>query len=411
MLTGTAFGKGLDLNAPGAVILEGDRNGRYLSIRTEYAVKLFEKFAVKEGDIIGDELGLYSHLIMGRDLKARFASLTTPKHVLQSRKSGCTWNPKGKIRNQIEEVNTFPVELMMEQCPDALWDNCMEVLLGEGTGKYSLQSTEEARALLAQIISRIYLGTGNSFHGLANFSNHPLIDSRESAGGFVVSDAEWDDYYDQQTSTELKGAITLMDELRAQGERGFDLDLPDSAFNASGEYTGDIIDFLGALQKSAPSAEMRTLIRNGYQVGRGVQFPAIYLSAALFEAYEKYLIDTYTHSDRMLSYLLQREDGTTVLRPNMLTYRGMPVVNWDVSTAFDETVGAVSHRAAIIAPGAIGIASDVSDLQQYDGMGMQIQQSTHIKDKGKIWMNTTFRVGAAIAQDMICYAANAKLTA
>jgi len=409
-IVGTAYGKGLDLNAPNAVNLEGDRSGRYLTIRTDYAVKMFEKFSVKEGDVLGDTLDLYSHLITGRDLKARFGSLTTPKHVLQSRKVGCVWNPKGKIRNQIEEVNTYPVELMMEQCPDFLWDSCLETLLGTGNSKNRMD-TEEARAILAQIIQKIYLGLGNSFHSLAHFSNHPLIASREAAGGFVVSDDEWDAYYGQQTDTELKGIVTLLDELRAAGEKGYDVDLPNSAFNAAGEYTGDIVDFLNALMKNAPSAEMRLLIRNGYSAGQAKRFPAILLSSALFDAYEKYLIDTYTHSERMLGYFLQREDGTPVLQPNMLQYKGMPVINWDASTAFDETVGAVSHRAAIVAPGAFGVASDITELAQYEGMGMLIEQSTRLQEKGKIYMNTTFRVGSAIAQDMICYAANNRLTA
>ena len=48
-------------------------------------------------------------------------SLTTPKHILQSRKNGCTWNSKGSVSVDLTDITLCPVEYMGEQCPDAFW--------------------------------------------------------------------------------------------------------------------------------------------------------------------------------------------------------------------------------------------------------------------------------------------------
>jgi hypothetical protein len=39
----------------------------------------------------------------------------------------------------------------------------------------------------------------------------------------------------------------------------------------------------------------------------------------------------------------------------------------------------------------------VADLQQWEGMGLMVEQSPLLRDKGRIDMTTTFRWGAGIA--------------
>ncbi|MFK5283121.1 hypothetical protein ACI3PL_26480, partial [Lacticaseibacillus paracasei] len=67
-------------------------------MQTESALRFFQNFAVKNLDQDARDLGLYADVNLGRDLKARFASFTTPKHLLGARSNGCTWNPKGGVR-------------------------------------------------------------------------------------------------------------------------------------------------------------------------------------------------------------------------------------------------------------------------------------------------------------------------
>ena len=93
--------------------------------------------------------------------------------------------------------------------------------------------------------------------------------------------------------------------------------------------------------------------------------------------------------------------------PNVLTFKGIPVVMWDASTTFDEIVGTKCHRVALVAPGNFGRASDVRSLRQYDGMGLQVVQKLDPPYNGKIYMDTTLRWGAAIADlEFVSYARN-----
>ena len=82
---------------------------------------------------------------------------------------------------------------------------------------------------------------------------------------------------------------------------------------------------------------------------------------------------------------------------NVLVVDNMPVIRWDAHVPFDKITGAKSHRMAIVAPGVFGVLHDVDDLKQWDDMGLMLEQSQMLKDKGKIYMTTTLRWGAAIA--------------
>ena len=92
---------------------------------------------------------------------------------------------------------------------------------------------------------------------------------------------------------------------------------------------------------------------------------------------------------------------------NVLRYKGVAVVQWDEIGTFDAIVGTQSHRAAIVAPGDFGLAHDVQDLAQFDGMGLIVQQSSEVQYKGKIFMSTTFHWGAGIVDPtMVTMASN-----
>lgn len=54
------------------------------------------------------------------------------------------------------------------------------------------------------------------------------------------------------------------------------------------------------------------------------------------------------------------------------------------------------HRATLIAPGALGLAYDVSPDQQRNGMGMEINKWTMNPYKGTTFFSADFRAGAAI---------------
>src|SRR5690606_31205744 len=150
------------------------------------------------GDLTGNYFGLYSYGSVGRAGKIRFARLEGPKHILSSRKNGCTWNPKGKITNDITDMMLCPVEYNGELCPDALWDSCWELILGTGNQVRDITATPEGRALFAEMLRLTYVGLGNSIYDLGWFGQHPAIEDADDNDTYTVSEEEWEDFKDQQ---------------------------------------------------------------------------------------------------------------------------------------------------------------------------------------------------------------------
>jgi hypothetical protein len=275
-------------------------------------------------------------------------------------------------------------------------------------GVKDMLSTPEGRAIYEQMIRAIYVGLGNSAFMVMNFSNHPTIAPVNATNKYKVSAEEWSNFFDQQTSTAMKGLIAQMDELADNGEPGFDIPLPDSAFNAQGKFIGNIIDLLEALRSSA-KGDFGDLLYA--ELGPNQTSPAFLLSPALFEAYREYLVTTHAGSTEAFRYQMTGVEGTTLPMRNVLSYYGMPVVRWNICNSYDSIVGTTSHRAALVAPGALAIAYSGELPQQYDGMGLQIVQQLDPPYGGKIFMETKLRLGAHVVKDFATYARNIRLPA
>lgn len=383
--------------------LDTGRDRRYIEVPTQAVMRYFDKVAVKYGNINEDALGVFGKMNVGRDLKARIASLTTPNHLFSNRKNGCAWTPKGKVRLNTMEVDTCPIEINMEQCPDGLWGDCFEMLFGTGNDVRDILGTPEGVALFDMFLRQVYIGIGNSFFMYAMFSNHPMVDEANTLGFWSsVTDSDaWADFHDQMTSTTCGGVVTLLDDLAAEGHPGYDVPISDADFDANEKYTGDIVGFLDGMKAKAKGT-FRAMIQS--ERSATPYRPIFLLSDALFNAYREHIRTTYTGISEGYRHLIQGADGQVVRMQNVLDFDGLPVMRWTASTDFDAVTGATSHRAALIAPGSFGIAYSGEATRQYEGMGLRVMQKLDAPYMGKIYLDTTLRVGAALADtDFIVY--------
>lgn len=379
--------------------------GRRITVQNESALTIFENVSVLQTDQFARQLGLYGDVVLGSDLKGRFGSFNTPKHLLSNRKNGCTWNPKGGIRMNVDEFPTCPVEYDGEQCLDTFFGTCFERLFGPGHTVRDM--TPALGDLLAAMMTKLYQGLGNSFFDLYNFANHPLITQANTEGFYNVSVSEWEDYVDQMLSGECGGLITQLDALAAKGERYYNLDIPETDINiATGEYTGNVIALFEYLKASA-SADLQTAIDTGMMVNGVIRYPVLLVTKGIYNAYKAWITSKAGTNELAYRFTIENSDGSTQLMRNVLVYDSMPVIRWDAPARFDAITGAQSHRAAIVAPGVFGVLHDVPDLRQWEGMGLIVEQSQMVKDKGKIYMTTGFRWGAGIANtDFVVMASN-----
>lgn len=411
------------------ITIDADRAGRYIEVPTADTLTIFERVGVQESDIALNELGLYSNVRLNGRKTVKFGRIKAPEHVLQSRKNGCVWNPKGRIRQDVDEFPTCPDEVNMEICPDAWWNDCYEQLYGSGNKVRDMLGTPQGAQMMQMLLSVAYEGVGNSFSQQFHFANHPFIEAANTEGfynkddGTGTDELAWADYYDQQTGIDCAGIITIIDALANEGVDGYNIEIPDSDIDdVTNEYTGDIIALFNLLISRTKGAFSKW-ITNGarvrgvtaaqnslYRATNGKVFPIILCTAPEFQAYEDYLVATFGQIPAIYQFFLTGTDGTGILMPGVLRYKGMAVVKWDEVGTFDSIVGTTSHRVAIAAPGVFGVAYDIEDLAMYRGMGMRITQKLEPPYQGKIFMDTTFRWGAGlIDKDFMVMASNIRV--
>lgn len=368
-----------------------------IEVQTSPALTIFNNIAVLQTDQYARQLGLYGDVVLGRNRKAKFASLSGAKHLLSSRKNGCTWNAKGGIRMNVDEFPICAVEYDGEQCPDTFYGTCFEKLFGVGNQVRDFVATAEGQALLAKMLTKLNQGLGNSFFDLYNFANHPLIEQANTEGFYKVLVEEWADYADQMLSGECAGLITQMDMLAAEGKEYFNMRIPMADINvATRKYTGDVIALLNSLVEKA-SPDLQAMSESGLMIDGANRMPVYLVTPNIFNAYKAWIRAMAGTNELAYRYTIELQDGTTQLMANVLMFDGKPIVRWDAPSRFDAITGALSTRAALVAPGTFGVLSDVPNLQQWEGMGLVVEQSKRLQDKGKVFMSTTFEWGAGIA--------------
>lgn len=399
-----------------AVAIDSNAAGNFVRVKTGAWLNIFQRYGVMMGDVTKNELGLYTPLKVDGYGKAKFMGFKSPNHLFRPRQNGCVWNPNGRIRSGLVEVDTCPIEYQGEECPDTFWGDCMEALFGPGNEVRDLYSSPELQKIFAEAMKGLSVGLGNSYHELLHFGKHPLIIDADTNGTFAVDEDRWEDFYAQMIGSDERpnncsGIVTLLDALADQGEAGYDLEIPDSDIDANNNYTGDIVALFQSLINSAKT-ELRIMAKRGVQYGAGKRFPVILATTPEFNAYKQHLIDNYgVATPELINFVLLGDDGKGRLMHGVLHYEGIPVVEWDESSWFDEIVGTKCHRVALVAPGTFGIASDVQNIKDAwnPGTGLEIVQRLGggTGFMGKIYMTTTLRWGTALADKDFCvYARN-----
>jgi hypothetical protein len=387
---------------------DGDRNSRQISISTEAALNLFRAYVTRRPVVSENVLGLYSFVTPnpGDPKKVRFASLSTPRHLLQPA-NGCGWNPKGKVSMNVDEYDLGSVDYDGQQCPDE-WGKCLNGIFGDGNNVKDVLSTPEGRALFDELVNRIYTGLGNSFWDLLHFANHPVIELANSGAWWngVETSEGWADYYNQQIHPKVGGIITILDNLKdVEGLDQLQVSIQSSDISTDGKtYQGDVIALFEKLKEAAKS-EFAFMIDEE----RGDMVPVMVVSASIYKAYKTYLTNTYSNIPEGFQIFYTGEDGMRRSLRNVLMYDGIPVVRNSSWSAFDRINGVVTHRAVLTAKGNFGVGYDTEAVRggQFNGMGMTVDQWLRAPYKGQVYMTTRFAVTGAIVDPnfltMACY--------
>lgn len=391
----------------GKAIFQGgrDRSGRfktrYLSIDLGGTMQFFKRISVLKTNIMQNAIGLYSFATDVRDNKMHFASLTTPKHLFQSKKSGCAWKSKGRLNINTDSFDMCAIEYMGQQCPDEFLGTCLEKIFGAGNDAKNMLKTAEGRALFNQFVSKIYEGLGNSFYDLAHYGQHPLIDEADKYEWYTVSDKEWYDYTDQQKS--CGGLITALDQLKLDGHENYNCTISDGDVNISNGnclYTGEVHDLFD-MQLAKQTVEMSRMSK--YGSNNGYERAVFLVTRNIFTKFEQELSEKFDTIPDMFYYHFNGKfcasvgcDSTTPVQ-GVLRYKGHLVICMDEWDDFANMLGVKIFRSVLMCVGNFGIGFDIPALPaQYGGMGMKITQRLDDPYKGMTFMSTCFKVGTGI---------------
>lgn len=386
----------------GIIELESGPHSRYIRIPTSAANYFFKDIAIRYPDIAKNELGLYSHASIGRDGSATFQSLEEPKHILQPRNNACIWKDKGRVTNKSQKIKPDPVEYNGSECPDAFYGSCFESIFGVGNGVRDLFGTPESKAMMQELIEKINLGLGNSLFELASFGDHDLIDDATTNGWFTPDINEWDDYVDQQKAT--TGWYTRIDYLKdVDGLENFNVQIAVGETDGS-QFVGDPEDLFRRLAMQA-KGKLAIIVKQ--KKFRGYA-PIILVTDGIYNAYEEKLINKFPAIPESYQFYLNGQ--TRDLMPGVLKWNGYWIVRDDAQTIFDDITGTITHRAVLTVPGNFGLVTDIPDLDQFDGIGLQITQHLDAPWKGKVFFDTTFKVATAILNTDLMINASLTLT-
>ena len=361
---------------------------------TEVARILFRNVGLMYRDLFSDALGIYSHATVGKYGRAKMTSLTVPRHLLQSRKNCMTWNPKGQMYAKTQDFGTHPVVFEGTQCTDFVAD-CFNYIFGVGNQVIDFTATEEGRALYDRMVENIFLGLGNSFHDLIANGMHPVISASNENGWWdmdVQTEEDWANYIDQQLNIGLKGHLTIVDEIQAKGVPSFNVRIDKSDIDVTNkQYKGDIIELFNR-SNHAGHTHLKLALKQRRSNVRVFKL----VHPMFFHAYEQYLINTYENIPDSYRYFVTGVDENISPMDGVLRWKGQYVVCMDEWEIADAMIGVLTPRIITMVGGNFCVATDVEELSQYGGMGMILERSPLLSQKGRIDMYTTFRAGAEI---------------
>jgi hypothetical protein len=195
--------------------------------------------------------------------------------------------------------------------------------------------------------------------------------------------------------------MSLVDKLKDKGHTNYNVVMPKSSIDIdSGEFTGTATDQMDEVLK-AQSPEMKLASKRDSAM-RSV----LLMSPAIFEKYEKELhLEFPTIRDQYLYFLngkFCQEVGCdpAIRAEGVLKYKGHLVVCMDEWDSFDIMTGTKTYRIMAVTPGVFGVAYDTTAISpQFGGLGMRITQHLDSPWKGKIFMDTTFKLGTGIIDE------------
>ena len=393
------------VNESGRTILTVEQLGTQtlFSVPTGTTAYFYKKLTWLAADFYMNRLGLYVFPEIMTNNKAKLVGFKGPRHTLRKKRPNCAWNPNGKIRTDVSELQVFDYIQQMEECPDTFDMTCLQQIVSRAGEADSFFNTPEGTALLNSFSRMAIESKATSMSQLAHFANHPLIATMNSNGRYP-GDTDFEGYYAQQTEQEDHiGIYSAIDTYAAQGEAGYYDDLITT--DANGDFNGDIEDLLKAMTRNVPNHTFGRIIKSGMENTAGPRMAAIgILTDQLFDALQDFVSTIGNGTVENYRYRMTLNDGI-INMDNTIKWGGVVYVRDEETAYFDMITGVKTHRALITAPGNFAVPFDVLPTANGETSGLKVQVSNDLRDQNKVYMQSNIRTGSHLVDSQFATAA------
>lgn len=364
---------------------------QYFQADIKTTLTFLENVGVVHEDLILNDMGFFNISKNIVDGKAKFVSPTALNYITQGGSNGCAWNPVGGMTYNMTDAALDKHLIQMEQCPEIV--PCWESLFGIGNQVESWTATPVGRKLLDDLIKGVYRGIGNDMYKGALIGNHPILTAAEAS---YTGDP---DFYAQLKSTLsiTGGWFTMIDELASSEGGQYAVPINSSEFSGS-KFTGNPITLFQRMKDAMPSV-FKQAAKQQKAYGRR---PCILVSGSIFSAYKEWLMTNHPTIPDLLLYRMSNEFssnyGLNAQAPatGILGWDDFWIKEMDGLDVVAEEIQVTHHRATMVMPGILGLGLDVAEVSGYKGMGLRMEESTQLKERGKIYMSTNYKMGTAL---------------
>lgn len=127
---------------------------------------------------------------------------------------------------------------------------------------------------------------------------------------------------------------------------------------------------------------------------RNKLFPIAQVSYGMFEQLKSQIVGLHGCLPETYKYQvsgLQVDENGNFMLENAIKWDGIVIMPNDTWELFDDYTGFITHRFLLTMPGVFGLAYDVKQLRQGDGMGLRLYQDLMPPANGMIFMDLYLR--------------------
>lgn len=385
------------LQGIGNLIADRAFNTNTFKIDINSALHFVRSVAVEHEDLTSNALGLYSISNNVNEGKVKFLTPTGEGYITKARPAACAWDPIAGMTYEKAEVTLAAHNIQIEHCTEDIpgWEG----VYGQSDDVEDLLASPVGQQFASDFIDITYSNIGNDLLKSAYFGKHPVVAQAKSS--YTGSAAKFAAI--EKTLGIVGGWLTMVDSFQTQGLPNYNVQINPN--NVSGDkYTTSPVALFQDVIAAAPT-KLKSLIASKKKRG---QMPIILVSGGIFDAYKQHLIDTYPSIPDAYHFKLTAELCSRFgcipdsIADDVLWYDGYWIKKqyiWD-EVAADLQIN--HHRVLLTVPGNFGLGIDVTDIPGSKGYALRMDQSTNVKDAGKIYMSSNYKMGTALLMKDLC---------